>query len=331
MRVVDRLDEREAGWRELQLLLFRLETTPARLVEPAEILRLGELYRAACADLMLAEAHDLPRDTVAYLDALIGRAHNAVYQTQGFRWTDWVALIFDEVPRRLRGDVLLRVAALVFWGLFLITAFLGAADPDFTTRVVGATTVEAMEAMYDAPLDGERNVGRNDALMSGFYIYHNAGIGLSCYAWGLTLGLGTVWVLASNAIQLGAIFGHMATVPQAARFFTFVTAHGPFELTAIVFSGAAGLRLGLGLVVTQGQARLVSLRREAARSLPTVGVAVLLFILAAFLEGFVSASSLPYWVKATIAALSALLLLVYLCGLGRATATTPRQGEEEIR
>jgi len=326
MRVVDRLADREAGWRELQLLLFRLETTRSRRVKPDEVLRLGELYRSACADLMLAEAHDLPRDTVAFLDALVGRAHNAVYRTQGFRWTDWTALIFDEVPRRLRSDPLLRVAAMVFYGLFLLTAFLGATDLDFVNRVVGEKQVEAMEAMYDHPFDGEKRIERNDAMMSGFYIIHNAGIGLKCYAWGLLLGLGSLWALASNAIIIGAIFGHMATVPQSGDFFTFVTSHGPFELTAIVFSGAAGLRLGSGLIVTQGQSRLASLRREAARSLPTVGVAVLLFVFASFLEGFVSPSALPYWGKATIAVASALLLLVYLLALGRGPGANRQPG-----
>ena len=317
MRVVDRLAERESGWRELQLLLFRLETTRARKVAPEEILRLGELYRAACADLMLAEAHDLPRDTVAYLHALVGRAHNAVYRTQGFRLADWVALVFDEVPRRLRGDILLRVAALTFWGLFLICGMVAMVEPDFAARVVGESQLDSLEAMYDEPIGSNNQLVRNDAMMSGFYIYNNAGIGLSCYAWGLVLGLGSLWVMASNAIQLGTMFGHMATVPQAGNFFTFVTAHGPFELTAIVFAGAAGLRLGSGLVLTRGESRLASLQREAGRSLPTVGVAVILFILAAFLEGFVSASSLPYAAKAAIAIFCSMLLVAYLLVLGR--------------
>ena len=327
MRVVDRLADRESGWRELQLLLFRVGTTRGSKIPPAEVLRLGELYRAACADLMLAEAHDLPQETVAYLHALVGRAHNAVYRTQGFRWSDWAALIFDEVPRRLRADPLLRVAAMAFWGLFLVTALLGATDLDFVHRVVGEPQVEAMEAMYDSAFDPEARLDRNDAMMSGYYILHNAGIGLSCYAWGLVFGLGSLGVLASNAIQLGAVFGHMATVPQAGNFFTFVTAHGPFELTAIVFSGAAGLRLGSGWVVTRGQSRLASLRREAASSLPTAGVAVILFILAAFLEGFVSASFLPYWSKAAIAVVTTLLLFAYLLLLGRSGG---RSGEAPL-
>ena len=298
-------------------------------VPPAEVLRLGELYRSACADLMLAEAHDLPRETVAFLHTLVGRAHNAVYKTQGFRWSDWAALIFGEVPRRLRADPLLRAAALVFWGLFLLTAFVGATDQEFVTRVLGEKHVEGVEEMYESPFggaadkDSDAKPQRNDAMMSGFYIYNNAGIGLRCYASGLFFGLGTLFILATNAIQLGTTFGHMATVPQAGNFFTFVTAHGPFELTAIVFSGAAGLRLGSGLVVTHGQSRLASLRREAARSLPTAGVAVILFVLAAFLEGFVSASPLPYWSKAAIAIGTAGLLMIYLLGPGRGRRSPP--------
>ena len=331
MRVVERLVERQAGWNELQLLLFRIGITRRSQLAPGEILRLGELYRAACADLMLAEAHDLPGDTVAFLHSLVGRAHNAVYRSQGFRWSSWAALIFDEVPCRLRADPLLRVAALVFWGLFLLTALVGAVNLDFVNQVIGERQVEAMETMYENPPNDADRPGRNDAVMSGFYIYHNAGIGLSCYAWGLVFGLGSLGVLASNAIQLGVVFGHMATVPQARNFFTFVTAHGPFELTAIVFSGAAGLRLGSGLIVTHGQTRLASLRREAARSLPTVGVAVLLFILAAFLEGFVSASSLPYWSKAAIALSTASLLVVYLFALGRGPAPVNPEVQAHLR
>jgi uncharacterized membrane protein SpoIIM required for sporulation len=323
MRVVDRLADREKDWKELQIRLARMDGSRLRKLPTADILRLGELYRSACADLMLAEAHDLPRDTVAYLHALVGRAHNAVYRAKGFHLADWAGVIFDEVPRRLRLDPMLRISAMTFWGLFLVCAFVAAARPGYAAKVLGEHSVEQMEQMYEHPLDdasAREKLGRNDSMMAGFYIMHNAGIGLSCYAWGIFFGIGSLWTLASNAIMLGLVFGHMATTTQAGNFFTFVTAHGPFELTAIVFSGAAGLRLGSGLIFTQGQSRLASLRREGAKSLPIAGVAVILFILAAFLEGFVSASPLPYWSKAGIALVSALVLAFYLFVLGRGVA-----------
>jgi uncharacterized membrane protein SpoIIM required for sporulation len=326
MPVADRLADREKDWRELQVRLARMDGSWLRKLPPADILRLGELYRSACADLMLAEAHDLPRDTVAYLHTLVGRAHNAVYRAKGFHLADWAPVIFDEVPRRLRADPMLRVSAFTFWGLFLVCAFVAAAQPGYAAKVLGDHSVEQMEQMYEHSLDGsdsKERLGRNDSAMAGFYILNNAGIGLRCYAWGIFFGIGSLWTLASNAITLGLVFGHMATTPQAGNFYTFVTAHGPFELTAIVFSGAAGLRLGSGLIFTEGQSRLTSLHREAMRSLPIAGVSVILFVLAAFLEGFVSASPLPYWSKTSIALFSASVLAFYLFGLGRGASSTP--------
>ena len=164
--------------------------------------------------------------------------------------------------------------------------------------------LEQIDHMYSEPVDQpcvKMDCERSDTAMTGFYILHNAGIGLRCFAWGIVFGLGSIKELLFEGIFLGTIFGHMATRPHALNFFTFVTAHSSFELTAIVLSGAAGLRLGWGLVDTQGQSRLASLRREAINSLPAVGAAVVLFVLAALVEGYISASPLPYWSKAAVA------------------------------
>jgi uncharacterized membrane protein SpoIIM required for sporulation len=268
---------------------------------------------------MLAEAYDLPRDTVAYLHDLVARAHNAVYRGRGFRFRSWVRALLSEVPRRLRGDKSLRIAAVAFWGPFLVAMMLAAARPEFAEKVAGPAMLEQMEQMYSAPTGSHED--HPDAGMAGFYIQHNAGIGLSCFAWGLSFGLVTLYTLVSNGLILGTVFGHMARSPHWVNFYTFVTAHGPFELTAIVFSGAAGLRIGYGLIDTRGQTRLDSLRREAIGALPTIGAAVVLFVLAAFLEGFVSPSGLPYAAKAGIAGASALLLILYLALGGRGQAT----------
>ena len=86
-----------------------------------------------------------------------------------------------------------------------------------------------------------------------------------------------------------------------------------------MFAGAAGLRFGWGLIDTKGQTRMASLRREAKNALPAISAAVVLFILAAFIEGFVSASALPYAIKASIAIVSALLIALYLTLGGRSS------------
>jgi uncharacterized membrane protein SpoIIM required for sporulation len=319
MRVAERLTQREASWRELERLVDQMSEGYFHRPEPAAVLRLGQLYRGVCSDLMLAESYDLPRDTVAYLHGLVGRAHNALYRAQGFRFRDWGRVLFDSAPRTLRHDPALRLAAAVFVVSFLVCALVAAAQPAFARQVVGEKYLAAIDHMYSRPIESLRKegAGRDDAAMAGFYIQHNTSIGLQCFAWGILFGVGSLFQLLSNGIVLGAIFGHMAVSPHAFNFFTFVTAHTSFELTAIVVAGAAGLRMGWGLIDTRGQRRLASLRREATRALPALGVSVLLFVLAAFVEGFLSASTLPYWSKVSVAILSALLIAAYLSLGGR--------------
>src|SRR6516165_9243551 len=114
MRVVDRLTLREASWRELDQLIEKLSRSRFRRPSAGDVLRLGQLYRGVCSDLMLAESFDLPRDTVTYLHALVGRAHNALYRAHGFQFHDVGRLLFDFAPSRLRTDPALRLAAAVF-------------------------------------------------------------------------------------------------------------------------------------------------------------------------------------------------------------------------
>jgi uncharacterized membrane protein SpoIIM required for sporulation len=124
--------------------------------------------------------------------------------------------------------------------------------------------------------------------------------------------------LAYNAVVLGTVFGYMAR-PDAVggdNFYHFVTAHGPFELTAIALAAAAGLRLGVGLFHTRGLTRVDSLRESAMRAIPVMAASAMLFSLAAFTEGFLSPSPAPYIVKAMWAIMSSGLISFYFVILG---------------
>lgn len=317
MNVTDRLREREGAWRELERLLALASTRRVRLTT-ADALRLAALHRAVCVDLALAFEHNLPRRTLEYLQSLATRSHGALYRSTGLDRRAWGKAVFVDAPRRLRSDLALRVSAAVFWGVFLITALLAAGREPFAPELLGRPMLEQLDQMYSHPLNGpDAALGRDDSLMAGFYIQHNTSIGLRCFAWGIVLGLGSLYELVHNAIILGTVFGYMARGPNAMRFYTFVTAHSSFELTAVVFSAAAGLRMGWGLIDTRGESRLRSLAREAANALPALGAAVVLFFLAAFVEGFVSASPIPYALKAGVALMSALLIVLYLMLGGR--------------
>ncbi len=320
MKVVDLLERRRPNWQELDRLCDQVNPAAGKSVPPAQISRLGALYRAACADLALAYSYQLPQNTVQYLHRLVGRAHNQLYRSRKFEFAKWTQMLLFDVPKLIFHDRCVQVMFCVFWGLFILSAYLAyskAAWPDFAEQVLTQKGIDGLEEMYKDPIDGSRRGGDMNMFMMGYYTQHNTGIGLQCFAWGLLVVPGML-VTMFNAISLGAAFGHMARpdVPAGDNFFHFVTAHGPFELTAIVLSAGAGLRLGLSWMMTKGLTRTSALRKAGREVMPVVGAAMVMFFLAALIEGFLSPSGLPYELKMGVALLSSCLLAVFFIVLG---------------
>jgi uncharacterized membrane protein SpoIIM required for sporulation len=317
MKVADLLQSRREQWRELEELCTRLNGWKRRQMTPADIMHFSALYRAACADLALADAYQLPPATVDYLHQLVGRAHNQLYRGEAMTLRTWFRELFIVVPRRLFRDRCLWLAAAVFWGVFLLAGLLAYGSQEFAERVVSKDQLMMMEDNYSRPVQRSfAEGGAQGSGMAGFYIFNNVGIGLRCFAFGMLLGIVGLYVTLFNAAMLGAVFGFMARSPHAENFYHFVTAHGPFELTAVVLCSAAGMRLGFSVVSTGGLTRIASLRRAAKEAMSTVWAAVMLFVFAAAIEAFVSPSAAPYAIKAGVAIVSCVLLLFYFVVLG---------------
>jgi uncharacterized membrane protein SpoIIM required for sporulation len=318
MKVSDLLVSRAENWRELDRLCQIAKGRSQRKLSSETVVRLGRLYRDACADLALADAYQFPPGTVAYLHQLVGQSHNQLYRSRTFQFGRWSHELLVAVPRRLYSDVYLRLAFCIFWGLFILSAALAYRSPEFAEHVVTKEKLAEVEDMYSTPVQTKVLEDPTSAgtAMVGFYIWNNVGIGLRCFAFGLVYGIGGLFATVFNAAFLGAMFGHMATTPQRDNFFEFVTAHGPLELTAVVLSAAAGMRLGFSLLNTGGLTRIASLRRAGVQTMPIMGVTIVMFALAALVEGLLSPSPAPYWVKASVAIGSGGMLLFYIIGLG---------------
>ena len=317
MKVSELLEKRRQNWAELEQLCEQTQGRRSRLGAPA-ISRFASLYRAACADLALADAYQLPPNTVQYLHRLVGRAHNQLYRTRNFRLSAWGRLLLFDAPQRIFQDRCVQLAFCIFWGAFLLSFLLALSNsvfPQYAEQMLSRETIDELEANFS-----ESIVGRDPTLsyaMAGFYIQHNTGIGLKCFASGLLVIPGLFFSLY-NAAFLGAAFGYMARpdVPEGANFFHFVTAHGPCELTAVVLASGSGLRLGWSWIHTRGLTRLGSLRKTAVEGMPIIGAMMVLFFLAALIEGFLSPSAAPYAVKAAVAILTSGALMFYFVVLG---------------
>lgn len=308
------VQQRRPDWLALEGLIAgeSRTTTPA-----SRALDLSRLYRSACTDLALAEAYHLPLPNQVYLHALVAQAHLRFYRRLRIGWAALRRLLFVVVPGRLYGDPCLRIALVAFFGFFIVCGVAAWQRPDLAVAFCGE---EALLQLADSFAEAPKGRSSGDgAAMGGFYIFNNVGISLACFASGIFFGIGSLVWLVFNGIYLGCCFGWMAaqTGPERDHFFEFVSAHGPFELTGIALSGAAGLRLGLGLVMRRGLPLGDALVRSANRATPIMAVAAGFVALAAPIEAWISPASLDLVTKRGLMGICIVILVVYLVLLGR--------------
>lgn len=323
MNVAKLLEKRQNDWNELERLCESMEirgrtdavSTGHR--GAAGIARFSFLYRAACADLALADAYQLPPGTVTYLHRLVARAHNQLYRTRSASPTGVLKVLFQEAPQRIFNDGCVRIATVIFFGLFALAMGIGSAEeqfPGFAEAICGTQMLETTSDSFEKPLAVNPDEYTERA---AFYIRHNTGIGLQCFACGILI-IPCLFTLAYNAIVLGTVFGYMSreSTVGSENFFEFVTAHGPFELSAIALAAGAGLRLGVGFIYTRGLSRVDSAREAGRQAVPVMAASVMLFVLAAFTEGFLSPSGAPYLFKVAWSIFSSGLITLYFVVLG---------------
>jgi uncharacterized membrane protein SpoIIM required for sporulation len=153
-----------------------------------------------------------------------------------------------------------------------------------------------------------RSIGRartadTDWIMFGFYIRNNIGVAFQCFAGGLFFAVGSLFFLAYNGAMGGAVAGYLTERGMAATFYSFVATHSAFELTAIVLSGAAGLKIGHSLLAPGRLTRVAALVKATEESAIILYGVVVMLLIAAALEAFWSSSSvLPAGVKYAVAA-----------------------------
>ena len=281
-----------AAWDELAQALGQARSDPART---------ATLYRRCCEHLALARARGYPLHITARLDALAHRAHQHIYRRHArasWRSLQQVMLAFPRAVRGLAGPVALASAVFLLPALALgLWCYL---DPGAILMLLDADEVRRFEAMYDADKPGGIGSLRQsgtDWQMFGFYIFNNIRVAFQCFASGLVAGLGSLFYLGFNGALGGAVGGFLQQRGHGTMFWSFVVTHSAFELTAIVLSGAAGLRLGQALLMPGRLRRSEALRTAATQVLPVIYGVIGMLVIAAGLEAFWSSAG---WVQPSV-------------------------------
>jgi uncharacterized membrane protein SpoIIM required for sporulation len=283
------LNERSDAWTELAGLVSAARRKPERL-GPVRIRALGNLYRAASADLAIARRNWPGDPVVTRLETLVGSARHLVYDSpvRSQSLTDFIVRGYWR--RVLERPVPLIIAAVLLLGSGALSASWARSDP------AGAATVapESARAVTQPRQQGE-SLGLSveaKAAFSSFIFTNNIRVSLLALAGGVLLGIGTAIVLLYNGFVLGAITGLAIGAGNAAPFFELTSGHGVLELSCIIVTAAAGLRLGWSIVEPGAATRVDSLVAEGRRATEMVLGTIPWLVLAGLVEGFVTPSGL---------------------------------------
>ncbi|MDR2722675.1 MAG: stage II sporulation protein M [Cellulomonadaceae bacterium] len=305
-------------WDRLAALLRRRRLTGD---ESDELVR---LYQAVATDLSTLRSAAPDPALITRLSDLLGRARTRIAGAHEPAWSDVVRYVTVTVPAAMY-----RVR---WWTLGVTLACLVVA---LVAGVRVATVPEALEAMGSAD-------ERAHYVHEAFAAYYEPGASFAAMVWtnnawiaaqAVALGVTGVWpayVLLGNAVAVGATGGMMAHYGEAGIFFQLIAPHGLLELTAVFVAGAAGLKMFWAWVSPGPRRRAVALAQEG-RALITVAVGLAgALAVSGLIEGFVTGSTLPWWLKIVIGAVALAGFWAYVLLLGRRAVAAGQTGDLDV-
>lgn len=284
-------------------------------------------YRRLCQQLALARSRGYSPAVTDRLQQLMQRGHNLLYRTPAPRWRRVAEFLLADFPQLVRSESRCMWAATALFAVPLLAIFvLLQYFPELIHGIMAPEHIAQAERSFD-PAAAHSKLGResgSDWQMFGHYIMNNTSIGLRTFASGLLACVGTVYVLIFNGVGIGATLGHLQQIGSGDPMWRFIAGHAPFELTAIVLSGGAGLRLGFNLIAPGRRRRIDALVYAGSKGAKICLGAAVMFFIAAFIEAFWSSTqSIPAAIKYGVSGVLWTLVLAWLWRGGRGGVDAP--------
>jgi uncharacterized membrane protein SpoIIM required for sporulation len=321
------IDSRKNNWNRLDALVHQVENTGVKSLPPADLRDLGLLYRQAAADLSAIRADPSSRALAQYLNRLVSRAHNYVYSGPRVSIaTIWqfFAHGYPRLVRRLSGYLLAATLISVLAGA--LGAIIVMVRPDFGVMFLGAQRV----ADLDHHKMWTENILSIKPQESSKIMTNNITVCFMTFAGGITAGLFTLYSLFNNGLMLGAIAVVCRQHHMALSLWSFVAAHGALEIPSIMIAGAAGLRLGSGILFPGMLSRRAALALAGLESVQLVSGTIPLLIIAGTLEAFLSPTHAPIALKFAVGAILFTGLILWLTEGGRKQAPSATLAVTEL-
>ncbi|WP_439152968.1 stage II sporulation protein M [Winogradskyella sp.] len=274
---------------------------------------LASYYIQLTNDLSYAQTYYPESKTLLYLNSLASQAHQKIYVTKKESKNKIVSFWRDEFPLFFRQyHKTLLYSFLIFMSAVMIGVVSTLNDDSFIRLILGDgyvnMTVENIEkgepmAVYKS--------GSSTGTFLGITI-NNIRVAIIAFALGVFFSVGTIYVLFSNGIMLGAFITFFYNYGILEKTST-VWLHGTIEISVIVIAGCAGLVMGNSFLFPKTYSRRVAFMKGAKDGLKIVVSTIPFFIIAGFIEGFITryGEQMPWFIAYGIIFISLFIIVYY--------------------
>lgn len=279
-------------------------------IDPNE---LSSLYLEVTDHLSYSQTFYPGSNTLAYLNGLSVLAHQKIYKTKRESRKRFITFYTHEFPLFFsKYHKQLLFVFLTFLLFSIVGAYSAATDSNFVRLILGDNYVNmTLENIENKdPMAVYKQMGELDMFL-GITI-HNIRVALMAFAFGMFLSIGSIYIIMRNAIMIGSFqyfFYEQGLFWESART---IWIHGTFEISVIIIAGCAGLVLGNSMLFPGTYTRLQSFMRGALDGLKILLSTIPFFIVAGFLEGFVTRhTEMPDWLAILIIGVSLATIIFY--------------------
>lgn len=310
--------EHRSQWTELEELLLQLNKKK-RGLNPGHVNRFTELYRTVSAHLATLQTYSPAGETTVYLNHLVSQAHNAMYKESNKSSTQMKEFFLRYFPSLIKARIGFTLFALVLFVLGGLLGFLSVwHDPLNLSVIMPGAIADNIDPSTTADPRGDLH----SPLVSTAIMTNNIRVAILAFISGVTLGIGTIYLMVSNGLIVGALAAVFMHSGKSYVFWAYILPHGIIELTAIFIAGGAGMYMGYRFFVPGPYPRKLRFLESAKESAQLLIGTIPLFIIAGIIEGYITPSTLSLEMKYLIAGVTLLLLAIYyIYGIRRKTNT----------
>jgi uncharacterized membrane protein SpoIIM required for sporulation len=298
------LKDRSGKWEEFEKLLKEKHTNPREL---------AGLFIEVTDDLSYSRTHYPRSKTTQYLNGLAARVHQEIYKNKKENRGRIVSFWKTEVPLSMaRHQKQLFLSVFIFAICVLIGFVSEMFDEDFVRLILGDAYID--ETVHRIREGNPLGIYGEGEQVAGFISItrNNIMVSFWVYVMGLFFSFGTGLMLFYNGVMLGAFHAFFWRYHLLGKSLLVVWIHGSFEISAILLAGSAGFVLGNSLIFPGTYRRIDSFKIGALDSLKIIVGVVPVFIVAGFLESFITRyTGMPLWLNLLIILGSLSLVIGY--------------------